>query len=141
MGRWLPAETRKAMSMRWSNPLFQADARRAVTDALLLGAVLWVLLLVFQVYISDLTWRLVLGVLIGSFCVAFCALRLSLSKSTWLIRIRVGSVIAGIVGIVLSVIGMAFAFWLIRQGPSNGYRREDLWPFETTALSLTLDYV
>jgi signal transduction histidine kinase len=129
------------MSMRWSNPLFQADPRRAVTEALLLGAMLWALLLIFQVYISDLTWRMVLGVLIGPCCVAFCALRLSLSKSTWLRRIRVGGVIAGIVGVVLSGIDMAFAFWLIRQESSVGHLRENIWPFETAGLSLILDYV
>ena len=128
------------MSMRWSNPFFKADPRRTVIEALLLGAVLWALLLIFQGYITAFPWQLVLGTLIGPCCVAFCALRLSFNKTKWLRRSMVGGAVVGIVGIVLSAVELAFAFWLIRQRPLNVYRRENIWPFETAALALVLSY-
>src|SRR5260221_6749565 len=128
------------MSMRWSNPFFRADPRRGVIEALLLGTVLWVFLLVFQGYITAFPWQLIIGALIGPCCVAYCALRLSLTRARWLRRSMVGGAVAGIVGIVLSAVELAFAFWLIRQRPLNAYRRENIWPFEIAGLALILSY-
>ncbi len=127
--------------MRWSNPLLKADPRRSGIEALLLGAVLWVLLLIFQGNIAVFPWRLVVGAIIVSCGVAYCALRMSIIKGNWLTRITVGGAVASIVGIALSGIVLTFAFWLIHQGSLNVYRREGLWPFETATLSLALGYV
>ena len=127
------------MSMRWSNPFFKARPERAVIEALLLGAVLWVFLLLFQGNIAAFPWRLVVGGVIGCCCIAFCVMRLSFPKTTWLKQSIIEGTAAGVVGVVLSGIELAFAFWLIRQGPSNVYRRENILPFESATLSLILD--
>lgn len=129
------------MNMRWSNPLLKADAKHVVVEGLLLGLALWVALLLFQGYITAFPWRLLLGGAIGCGCTAYCALRLSFAKTSWLRRAMVGSMIAGMVGLALSGIEMAFAFWLIHQGQPGIYRREDTWPFETAALLLLISFV
>src|SRR6185312_13610408 len=127
------------MSMRWSNPLFKAYQRRAIIEALVLGTILWVFLLVFQSNIDAFPWRLVVGTLIGLCCIVLFVLRLSFPKAGWLRQSMVEGAGAGVVGVVLGAIELAFAFWLIRQGPLNEYRRENLWPFEAAGLSLILD--
>jgi signal transduction histidine kinase len=115
------------MMMRWPSPFLHAQPVRAVLEALILGIVGWIVLLLFQQYLPSFIWRIGLNLCIGLACILFCALRLQLpigeKRQQGLFEATTGGVLsillASIELVVILVLLQGAAINVLWQGPNR----------------------
>jgi signal transduction histidine kinase len=128
------------MMMRWPSPFLHAQPVRAVLEALILGIVGWIVLLLLQQYLPSFIWRIGFNLCIGIGCVLFCALRLQLpvgeKRQQGLFEVTTGGVLslllASIELVVILVLLQGAAINVLWQGPNR--------PLLLAATALMLDF-
>ena len=126
--------------MRWPSPFLHAQPVRAVLEALILGIVGWIVLLLLQQYLPSFIWRIGFNLCIGIGCVLFCALRLHLpvgeKRQQGLFEVTTGGVLslllASIELVVILVLLQGAAINVLWQGPNR--------PLLLAATALMLDF-
>ena len=102
--------------MRIRHLLLDAPALRALLEALLVGVLLWLSLLLFHRYLSPITLQLIYSLLIGPVCMLLYILRLRLPANFLHRESILDAAIAFIFSLVLSCAELAFILLLQRSG-------------------------
>lgn len=121
-------------------PRFLNNRRaRAVLETLLLGTLLWFSLLIIQSPPSYSIVRLIMSLLVGPICMLLYALRLQLPKGSWWRQSIFEVITAGVLGLVLSGMELAFIFVLLQHPAPNAFWRDNYRPYELVVLALVAD--
>jgi signal transduction histidine kinase len=128
------------MMMRWPSPFLHAHPVRAVLEAIILGMVGWIVLLLFQQYLPSFIWRIGLNLCIGLGCVLFCALRLQLpmeeKRQQGLFEVTTG----GVLSILLASIELVVILVLLQGATINVLWQGPNRPLLLAATALMLDF-
>src|SRR5258708_27737715 len=112
------------MTMRIRHLLLEAPALRALVEALLVGILLWLSLLLFHRYLSPIILQLIYSLLIGPVCMLLYILRLRLPANFLHRESILDAAIAFIFSLVLSCAELAFILLLQRSGTFIPYWRD-----------------
>src|SRR5260370_37244139 len=112
------------MIMRIRHLLLDAPALRALLEALLIGVLLWLSLLLFHRYLSPIILQLIYSLLIGPVRMLLYILRLRLPANFLHRESILDAAIAFIFSLVLSCAGLAFILLLQLSGTSIPYWRD-----------------
>jgi signal transduction histidine kinase len=126
--------------MRWPLPFYSARPGRAISEALLVGVILWGTLLVLQNQVSPFLLQVGLSLLIGLCCALVCALRLQLSQGFQQGRSTFEVTIATLLSLGLSGMELACIFVLLHGSTVSAPWREGTRPWQLAAIALAADW-
>lgn len=126
--------------MRWSSFFLQIHPIRAGLEALILGILSWIALLLLQQYLPSFIWRINISMCIGIGCVLLCALRLQLpdgeKRQQGLFEVTTG----GILSLILASMQLIVTLLLLRGASTNELWQGPNRPLLLTAIALMLDF-
>lgn len=126
--------------MRIRHLLLDAPALRALLEALLIGVLLWLSLLLFHRYLSPIILQLIYSLLIGPVCMLLYVLRLRLPANFLHRESILDAAIAFIFSLVLSCAELAFILLLQRSGTLIPYWRDGYRIFLWAIIPLVLGF-
>jgi signal transduction histidine kinase len=128
------------MTMRWPPLFLHTHPTRAGLEALTLGTVSWIALLLFQQYLPSFIWRIGISLCVGIGCILWCALRLHLpdgeKRQQGLFEVTTG----GILSLLLACLQLIVTLVLLRGAVLNELWQGPNRPLLLAAIALMLDF-
>jgi signal transduction histidine kinase len=125
--------------MRWHFLFLRAHPTRAVLEALMLGTVSWIALLLLEQYLPSFIWQIGISLCISLGCVLWCAVRLRLPDGEKRQKVLLEATTGGILSLILASMELVVTLILRQDTVFN-----ELWqglnrPFLTAGIVLMLD--
>src|SRR5437588_8437329 len=126
--------------MRWPLLFYSARPGRAISEALLVGVILWGTLLVLQNQVSPFLLQVGLSLLIGLCCALVCALRLQLPQGFQQQQSTIEVTIATLLSLGLSGLELVCILALLHGPTVSAPWREGTRPWQLAAIALAADW-